>query len=256
MFSLWVWFLMAAGAFGAIVLFVRIVSPRISVTHDDHDFLAPSQSIVGGIYGVLLAFVVVVSWQNYATLNESMQNESIGLLELWRETRYFEDDQQQKLQKAIVDYVDSIKSYEWPLMKHGASVLDNHVYRNLWDSVNNIVPNTDVQKDFLSHVISELEDINKARRLRLFAVESHIPDILWVFLITVAVYLISVTILYEKAHIRLRILIAALQSFIIVFAFYLISNFNHPFQGILEVSGEKMEIVTDLILKDRGDSRL
>ncbi|MBS0623175.1 MAG: DUF4239 domain-containing protein [Verrucomicrobia bacterium] len=218
----------------------------VSKEHPYNNFLGPAQQLIGLIYGVMLAFVVVFSWQNYTTLHNNLEKEAVSLFDAWKDAKVFDVALRQKFNIAILNYLKSIRDVEWPLMKQGKMPPPNEAYLSLWDTVAQIEVHTDVQKAFLTNLISELNVINSFRMERMLAISSPTPPILWVFLIGGAMFIIMLTDLYSVSP-KLSLFLASLQALIIVFAFYLISNFNHPFEGPLAIKNEAYKNVEQVI---------
>ena len=65
------------------------------------------------MYGVVVAFMIILSWQNYTNLNQTLIDESASLLAMWRDSKFFDDKDQKKIETAIINYAKSVTDYEW-----------------------------------------------------------------------------------------------------------------------------------------------
>ena len=249
MLPLWLWFIIAVVAF---FLTIRLTLPIrtffVPKNHTHNDFLDPSQQLLGLIYGVLLAFIVVFSWQSYTTLSDNLEKEAIGLFDLWRDAEVFEPETRKLFREAIVNYLQSIHDKEWPLMAKGEQPSINPTYSQLWHTIEKFEAKTSIQTAFLSNLINELNNVNSCRRQRILAITSSTPTILWTFLIGGCFCIITLTGIYNVKF-RLYMLLASLQAITMTFAFYLIANFNHPFEGLLAITDEGYMNVLQTILK-------
>lgn len=53
---------------------------------ENHELVGFSYSVYGLIYGVFLAFVIVVAWQSYSETEQLVMHEATILSELWRDS--------------------------------------------------------------------------------------------------------------------------------------------------------------------------
>ncbi len=235
MLANWVWLVCFFVTF-VVMCFISMILRYFligkSSKHPHNDFLDPSQQIIGLIYGVLLAFVVVLSWQSYTSLSVSIESEAISLLNIWRNAETFPTKERNDLTEAILGYLEAIQTVEWPLMKKGIYPDITSAYSHFWAVMNSLEPQTKAQNAHFQTMLEQLNDCNSFRRARILGVSSNTPFILWSFLLGGACYLVILTFLYNVPF-KLRIFLAFLQLTTVTSALYLVSNFNHPFEGSL-----------------------
>ncbi len=251
---MWIWIVVFMIAFALTVWGTRrLRSFILPKNHTQNEFLRIAHQFLGLIYGVVLAFMIVFSWQNYTTLNKNVDLEITSLTDVWYDSEAFPCKYQVPFQAAVIDYLRSIQQYEWPLMAKGISPHSNPAYTHLWESANRLKVKTDNQRAFLTSMVTELNNVNSYRMNRIFAVKGSIPCILWIFLISGAFCMIILTELYN-ANTKLRTLLSSIQALILVFAFYLIANFQHPFQGSLGLKNDCYKNVFETLinLQDQG----
>src|SRR5262245_59477853 len=83
-------------------------------------------AVVGALYSVLLAFVVVSVWESFEDADRVAQNEADLLVSLYRDADAFPDDTAD-LRTNIRGYADSVVDDEWPAMandQHEAAETD------------------------------------------------------------------------------------------------------------------------------------
>ena len=96
--------------------------------------------IYGGIvavYSILLAFIVVIVWQQYQNTGDRIQEESSKVFNLYRASYAFPDSTTgKKIRNTVIDYVNSVVTDEFPAMEHDTtSSLTQHEYNKVWDMV-------------------------------------------------------------------------------------------------------------------------
>lgn len=86
-------------------------------------------SIVGTIYAVVLAFVVVVTWEALGDADERAAQEAGVLGDVIRDARLFPDPERTELQAVLLEYTNAVIDEEWAAMSTGGS--SPHV----WDTL-------------------------------------------------------------------------------------------------------------------------
>jgi hypothetical protein len=249
MLKVWIWCVIFLIVFGLTVWGTRrLRSFIVPKNHTHNEFLRIAHQFLGLIYGVLLAVMVVFSWQNYTNLNKNLDLEVTSLTDVWYDSEVFPCKSQVPFHAAVVDYLQSIQKEEWPLMAKGIPPHANPAYTRVWETANRLQVKTELQKAFLTNLVDELNNVNSYRMNRIFAVKGSIPCILWIFLISGAFCMIILTELYN-ANVKLRTLLSSVQALILVFTFYLIANFNHPFQGSLALKNDAYKSVSENLIK-------
>src|SRR5215469_159119 len=107
--------------------------------------------IYGGVvavYSILLAFIVVIVWQQYQNTGDRIQEESSKVFNLYRASYAFPDSTTGKrIRNAVIDYVNSVVADEFPAMEHDTtSTHTQKKYNKVWDMVYSIHPNTESEK--------------------------------------------------------------------------------------------------------------
>lgn len=97
----------------AACLVARRVFPELSngVTNDVSRTVL---ELFGAIYGIVLAFVIVTLWTDLEQVQAVVTSEATDLAVISRNAHGFPDDVQQKLDRAIGDYVHAIVEDAWP----------------------------------------------------------------------------------------------------------------------------------------------
>src|ERR687890_2369463 len=76
-------------------------------------------AVVGVVYAVLLALLVIAVWEQYQKANETVESEANGVAEVaWLASRLPEPERYQ-LQEDARSYVQEVVDEEWPRMEQG-----------------------------------------------------------------------------------------------------------------------------------------
>src|SRR6201992_1181356 len=104
-------------SFIAVVLLLVV---RAGVTHAElaasSDAVGNYLQTVGGIYAVLLAFIVYVVWGQFNEARTYVEREATALVDLHRTASGLPRSTRMEIQQALRLYVDQVIDLEWPAM--------------------------------------------------------------------------------------------------------------------------------------------
>ena len=123
---------------GAVVLAVWLVRRLLPATREGFDAEVSSQmlGVVAAFFGLLLAFVVVIEYQNFGDAQSSVSQEADALAAIVRDSDALPRPGADRLRRAVGDYVRVVVADEWPRMRSGkdsdrAWAAVSQVYREL-----------------------------------------------------------------------------------------------------------------------------
>jgi hypothetical protein len=200
-------------------------------------FTASIYPIIGGIYGVFLAFTVVIVWGQFLDAKKSATNEATYLSELWRDAQVFPTPVRDQIQSHLIAYTKTVTEFEWHTMANSgqASPITEAAYEGLWQCYYHFEPHTVQQEAFYRSSLSVLNELGRQRRHRILESRSKLPAPMWIFLLCGAMVTIFYTYLFGTRHRWLQALIIALLSGLIGFSLFLILLLQYPFTGDISV---------------------
>jgi hypothetical protein len=141
-------------------------------------------SMVGVVYAVLLAFVVIAVWEQYSDTENIIQQEAGLVSNLLRDAQAFPDSLRHRVQERLVTYAKAVVEDEWNTMSNGQpSSIAIEAYEGVWQTYYEIQPQTEREKVFYQESISRLNDLGNNRRFRLLSSQLGMPSTLWGLLI-------------------------------------------------------------------------
>lgn len=201
--------------------------------------------IYGGlmaVYSILLAFIVVVVWQQYQSTSAGVDVEASKVFNLYRASYAFPDSVGAGVRQAVVAYSQSICKDEWPALEHDStSSVTQQKYNQMWEEVYDIEPVTEGEKIWYSSMVQSVNQFGEARIMRISDIDSSIPDIMWQMLIVGAVVIVLFSILFTSENNWMHLLKVIMFSTIIVFSLALVYMLDHPFRGVLKVEPTAFE---------------
>ena len=79
-------------------------------------------AVVGVIYAVLPAFVVIVSWENFSQAESAVGQEASALRSIYRESQAFPPDVRARIRADVLRYASTAIEKEWPAMAGDVAV--------------------------------------------------------------------------------------------------------------------------------------
>ena len=237
-------------ALSAVVLFlvvrlVRRIWPH-PVFKENHELVGFTYSVYGLIYGVFLAFIIVVAWQSYSETERLVMHEATILSELWRDSLAFPSAFRDSIHQDLIEYARSVVDDEWPAMAaYGQShPLTQEIYDRLWALTYHIQPETQNQSAYLGEFLARMNELGGARRLRILHSRVEVHNILWLALLIGAVPTIVYPLLFSNKHAWVQVMIMGSIMLIVLLGLLVTLFLQHPFSG---GAGIEPEAFTDLL---------
>ncbi|MDR3713138.1 MAG: DUF4239 domain-containing protein [Puia sp.] len=196
--------------------------------------------IYGGIvavYSILLAFIVVIVWQQYQNTGDRIQEESSKVFNLYRASYAFPDSSTgKKIRTTVINYVSSVVTDEFPAMEHDTtSPITQKRYNQVWDMVYAIRPVTDNEKTWYASMVTSVNQFGEARIIRVSDMDPSLPPLMWKILLAGGLIIILFAILFKTNNNGAHFLKILMFSIIIVFNLILVDMLDHPYKGMLRI---------------------
>jgi len=194
--------------------------PGVGAEHNST--LSPYLSVTGVVYGALLGFTVVVSWQQFSAAQAVVVTEATSLTTLYRQTTAMPEPEQAQLKALLRTYTTDEGAEE---RRPGESSRPTLVqmYRVVGAQPPSVASNP-INGAFLS----ELSQLASHRTMRRMQTQPHIPPPLWAGLIAGAMVLIILTAILrigsKAAHAALTCTIATLLGLLL----WIVFTLDHP----------------------------
>jgi hypothetical protein len=208
-----------------------------TVFRQNNPFTSSIYPIIGVIYGVFLAFTVIIAWGQFLEAKKSATSEATYLSELWRDAQVFPTPVRNRIEQQLMAYTQAVVEFEWHTMAVSgkASPKAETAYEGLWQCYYRFEPRTSQQQAFYWSSLRALNELGRHRRHRILASRSKLPTPMWVFLVCGGVLTIFYTYLFGSRHQWLQGLIIALLSGLIGFGLFLILSLQYPFTGDVSI---------------------
>jgi hypothetical protein len=203
---------------------------------------------VGVIYAVLLAFVVVVTWEEYRTAEGIVDREASALRSIYRDSAAFPPEAQADVRAQVVRYTTAVVTWEWPAMARGeagdpkvAAALDE-----MSTTLAHVPATTPTEEQYIGTQAERFNELVSLRSERLDYADRDVPNVLWVALIIGAVVTIGFVLAFGLQHVALHTLMTASLAALIGIQFFVIITIDYPFVGDVAVQSQPLQrVLTD-----------
>jgi hypothetical protein len=241
--STWI-FIMAAGVLlSALGLgLVRRVCPYDSMEQHNHP-LGYAHGVVGVLYAVLVAFVIVATWEQHEQATDAVNEEMRALSDVANYARLIRDELHPDPKSPDGQVIDTLASY-----------LRRYANDMFWEGIPNLQTcsqSPNVEEDaravleqlemtaplvktraMLYLAFSKGDEANVRRENSEISCAKKLPPPLWAVLIIGGITTVGMTWFYGVKSRQIHYLITAATSLIVMCSILLAAHFAHPFSGI------------------------
>jgi hypothetical protein len=208
-------------------------------------------SIVGTIYAIFLAFLVVVAWDNLGEAQKIVEEEGATVLSLYRDAGGFAEPTRGQLRTEIREYARLVVEHEWDQMGRGdPSDAAEQELDHIWEVFLDYEPTTAREQATYQEALARLNELGKQRKLRILASDAAIPDVFWFLLLFGAVVTLGFALFLGMSNARVQLLMTGVLTGIVMSALFLIVVLDRPFTG--DIRAEPTAFVDALVLMERS----
>jgi Protein of unknown function (DUF4239) len=226
----------AAGLACAGQIAVRRAFPRVDFTaHNDVGGIV--LGVVGGLFGVTLAFIIAIVWQEFDGTSQRAALEAGAATDLWHVASGLPDPEGRRVRNDLVQYADLMVKDEWPAMRSGrTSPRAEQLLTRTFESVARYRPPNSGAANAQSAALQYLGTLHDARHHRLDDNNSGVSPFEWVILVIGALAVVGLCYLVGLPDLRTQLLMTGAVAAMIAAMFTLIFELDYPFRGDLSVS--------------------
>lgn len=205
-------------------------------------------AVLGVVYGVLLAFAVILVWEQFEDARSTAEREANELGDIYHLAIGLSEPARSEIQAASLEYADIVMHEEWREMEHRReSVPAWRALGQMWAPIWQYTPADAREEAIYSEMIQRLDELNDARRMRLLASRSHIPPLIWGVLIGGGVVTVLFTYFFGLRNPRAQMAMTGLYVASIGFVLFLVAAIDNPFTGAVSIKPEALELVLNRI---------
>lgn len=227
----------------AVQALVRRMVPGI-VEGEHNDVAGFLIAVVGVVYAVTLAFIVIVTWEEFRDARSTVSAEAAALRSLYRDSRALPEPTRTRMGDLVVDYGQEVAGAEWEAMDDGGSsrrAFD--LVGDMFGSLQGAAPTSSTQETFLADAVDRLNDVTEDRAERLTVAEEGPPSILWAAIAIGGVLTLGFALLFGVSNERLHYVMVGGFAAVLGLQIFVILVLSHPFSGQIRVSQAPFEHV-------------
>jgi len=228
----------------------RRLMPRLRVEGADSDFTGAMLQSVMVFYGLAAALIAVTVFQTYSDTTKVVTGEATALNAIYRDVTSYPDPIRTDLQQQLRDYTDQVIHQAWPLQQKGMipTAGIEHMTR-FQATLTKFEPATEGQKILHGETLRAYNLLIQSRRLRLDAVGTGLPTVMWAVIIIGAFIGLSASFFFKVADVRLHLIEVLLLAVFIGLIILMILTLDRPFRGNLGIRADPYQLVYDQLMK-------
>lgn len=236
-----IWLLLivvVAAIAGLVLLLVWLIRRLVPAVREGFDAEVSSQilGVVAALFGLLLAFIVVIAYQNYGDTQSNVNNEAGALAAIVRDSDAFPPPEGARVRRAVGAYVLAVVRDEWPRMHEGkesarAALAVDRMYR----AIEGVNPKSSREVAFYDDSVQQLSTALVARRNRLSDAGGGLPWVIGVLLVVGSIIIVGYTVLVGSRSFWFHAIGAGSVALVLGLSLVVLLDLTYPFSGDLSV---------------------
>ena len=241
---------LCAFSVAGLLLVRRRVLPRLRVESGDSEFTGAMLQSVMVFYGLAVALIAVTVFQTYSDTSKVVSGEATALNALYRDVTSYPEPIRTELQGQLRDYTRYVIGEAWPLQRRGKVPGGGIEHMTRFQAVlDKFEPVTEGQKLLHGETLRAYNLLIQGRRLRLDAVGTGLPKVMWAVIVFGAFISLSSSFFFKVEDARLHIIEVLLLAVFIGLVIFMILSLDRPFRGDLGIGAEPYQLVYDQLMK-------
>ena len=230
----------------------RRILPRLDVRLEDSEFSGAMLQSVMVFYGLAVALIAVNVSQTYNDTSKIVSGEAIAINAIYRDVTSYPEPVRTALQTGLREYTAQVIEQAWPLIRRGqVPTAGIEMMTRFQATLDTFEPATEGQKLLHGETLRAYNLLIQARRARLDAVQTGLPNVMWAVIVLGAFIALTSTFFFQVADARLhRILVALLATFMGLVVFMILA-LDRPFRGDLGLGSGPYKLVYEQLMKGK-----
>lgn len=215
---------------------IRRAFPRIDFrAHNDVGGIV--LGVTGGLFAVMLAFIVAIVWQEFDAATQRVAVEAAAATDLWHTARGLPAPLGPAVRRNLTAYADAMVHDEWPKMRAGgSSARAEDLLTRTFEDVARFRPADPGAGNAQSASLQYLGALHDARHHRLDDNSSGVSPFEWAILLIGAIVVVGICYLVGLPSLRTQLLMTGAVAAMIASTFVLIFELDYPFRGELSIA--------------------
>jgi hypothetical protein len=202
-------------------------------------------AVIGVIYAVILAQVVIAAWQEYQDARAVADDEANAVLNLARLAQVWPDEDRERVEVALSAYAQHVVEVEWPDMAQNEFEESMHtgLIHDLWRAVNEAGVRAEGLDPVYAASLQQLYALDEARRSRMLLGRDRLPEAMTLTLIIGAAITVGFSYLFAVEDGWIQGLMTASLATLVALLLLLEYQLDTPYGGASPIEPTAMELV-------------
>ena len=200
-------------------------------------------AVLGVLFAVILAQVVIASWEDYRDARQAASSEANAVLNLARLGQFWPAAERAAVEESLAGYARHVVEIEWPAMARGEFDPAMHAARmhTLWQVIGGAGQKTGANPEIYAQSLAQLDQLDESRRTRVLLGENGLPETMTLTLILGAIVTVGFSYLFAVDEGWVHALMTASLAMLSALLLLLAHELETPFGGVAAVGPTAME---------------
>jgi len=224
--------------------------PHLRVNEADSEFTGAMLQSIMVFYGLAVALIAVSVWQTYSDTSKIVSEEATALAALYRDVSIYPDSIRSRLQEELREYTRYTIEEAWPVQRRGQVPRPGVERMNHFQAtLSSFEPVTESQKLLHGETLHAYNEMIKTRNLRLDAVNTGLPGVMWTVIVIGAFIGLSASFFFRVEDVRLQRIQVLLLATFIGLVIFMILALDRPFRGDLGIRADPYQLIYNQLMK-------
>jgi hypothetical protein len=228
----------AFAALGGLCTYLCRKFIRLRVLRSHNEVTGNIFACAGGLYSLLLAFVVFLVWDSFNDANQHANVEFGVAKGLYRDIQFYPDTAESRHLKTVyINFIQKVVNEEYPALAELKPVPPDcyEAFNQVFEAVEQTHPDDPNLVNRCSEMFRHLNELSTDRSLRILDGGSWIPFEIWLPLLIGGFITLLFATMLDIENARFHILLTTLLGAFIGMVMYLIVILDYPFSGHMSI---------------------
>lgn len=228
---------------GGLAIVRHLVPPERLAGHTD--VAGYIYAVIGVLYAVILAQVVIAAWGEYQDARTAAANEANAVLNLQRLSREWPETDHEAVRTGLMEYAQHVVTVEWPELEQGnlMAAINPSATDRLWSIYDEIGLSPAGVTPTFSASLDQLDALDEARRTRFLLAAFSLPQIMSATLLIGGVVTVGFSYFFAVANRWVHVLLTGSLAVMVALLLLLEFQLETPFEGVDAIEPTAMQVV-------------
>jgi hypothetical protein len=227
-------------ALGLVLGLVWLIRRIVPMTGEGYhaEVSAPMLGAVAALFGLLLAFVIVIAYQNFLDADANVSRESDAFASIVRDSEAFPEPGGSNVRGAVGAHVRAVVNDEWTKMHggNGRSLAAQSGLGDIFAAFRTVRPQSVSATAFYDDSVRQLNAAVAARRDRLQSAGGGLPRDIVLLLLFSAIVIVGYAVLVGSPHFWFHALGPAAIAMVVAVSLVVLLDLSYPFSGDVAIA--------------------